>query len=338
MRITETNEQQDREVYVCATPYHLYIALLMIGSKNSKCRSVIVLNAYRQAVHPFFLEYADRLKKDEYHIVCRYRDRRKEILGLELSTNRKQYRKAEDMLGKNIENQFVLYNFAWNLQYMWSTANIFFKKCKEAIFVEESVQMTKNIPQPKWKTLIKKFNGTVVDYPNQEKLKAIFAQKPSDYPQALQEKIYPFSIEELLAKISEKDKYKIAHIFLDEQILDMFRSKSDIGIIYTQPLSEDGWTTEEQKISHYKSMVDFYSQYGHAFLKIHPRDLTEYKFEGDYTVLPASFPSEVFSLLNIYFKYAVSISSSAVLNTNADYKINLNDDFNVDHFFSLIAL
>ena len=334
MRVLDTNEQQDYEVYFCTKPLNLYITLLLINNKSSKKRSVIVLNAYNKAMYEFFTKFTARLKKDGYLVVCSYRDRLRNMLGLEIWNNHKQYQEVAHIFGEKIKHRFVLYNFAWNMQYVYSSANVFFKKSKEVYFIEEGVFLPTAPAPPKWKVLIKKLNGTVRNYPNQSKLKAIFAEKPSTYPRDWQLKLSQYTIHELLVGLSGEEKMDIAAAFLrDDFDMSIFNTKGDKGIVYTQPLSEDSFVTEEQKISYYKSIVEYYSKYGYPFLKLHPRDLSKYTFEGDYIVLPPYFPSELLSMLNVHFKYAVSICSSAVFNSDADYKINLNDNFLTDREF-----
>jgi hypothetical protein len=85
-------------------------------------------------------------------------------------------------------------------------------------------------------------------------------------------------------------------------------------------------------------MVDYYSKYGTPVLKLHPRDTSDYQLENKCTILPAFFPSEILTLLDIHFKYAIGICTSAVPTTDADYKININENFLKDLKFKLIHI
>lgn len=98
------------------------------------------------------------------------------------------------------------------------------------------------------------------------------------------------------------------------------------GIIFTQPISEDGFVSEREKIKIYTELSEFYSQYGRIALKIHPRDTAQYHIR-DVGILKGAYPSELLSVLNISFKFAVGLCTSAIETVNADIRINLNERF-----------
>ena len=65
---------------------------------------------------------------------------------------------------------------------------------------------------------------------------------------------------------------------------------------------------------------------GKVFVKIHPRDTTQYDFpEG--MIIKGNYPSELLNILGIKFKFAVGLCTSAVVTANADVRVNLNEKF-----------
>lgn len=327
------------EIYICITLYHLYLSLLFINKRKSKDWCMILLNANDTQIYSQFCKLEIALREHGYRATSRLRNKTKDMLGFEEIKNKYQYKMVEGTLGSSLEENFILFNFAWNLQYIYSTANLFFKKCKESYFIEEGVLTAINPPQSNIKVVIKKLMGTIVDFYKYEKLKGIYVQKPNLYPNTWKSKLYELDMNILINSLIDETRQLLLEIFLRDYLEKIdITSLIGCGIIYTQPLTEDGYVTNEEKIDYYTKMVKFYSKYGMPVVKIHPRDLTDYKFEAEYIVLPSYFPSELLNLLNIQFKYAVGICTSAVLTTNAVYKVNINENFLRDRKFALKSL
>lgn len=337
--MNENANAEYRELYICVTLYHLYLSLLYINKNRSKANCILLLNANDSQIYSQFCKIAPVLMKNGYVVSCRIRNKTKDVLGLEEIENRKQYRFLEEKWGFDVEGKFTLYNFAWNLQYIYSTANLFFKKCKEAFFVEEGALTAINPPQSKLKVFIKRVTGTVVDFYKEEKVKAILVQKPEIYPAEWKSKLSVLNVKELLSSLDNDTKKVILDVFLGDFLATVESGALDnVGIVYTQPISEDGYISESVKIDYYQKMVQYYSAYGKPIVKLHPRDLTNYNFGKDVLVMPAFFPSELLNLLDIHFLYAVGICTSAVPTTNADYRVNVNENFLNDLRFALVPL
>lgn len=317
-------------VYICVVPYHLYLSLLFIG--NNKDRSFILLNANNKEIYEQFKDVAIRLKKQGFGVDVRLRSKIRDIIGIEGIVSKRQFKRA--FAGENTP-EFELYNFAWNCQYVYSTADLFYKKCKRAFFVEEGALTPINPPQPKWKIMIKRLLGASVDFYKDDKLVGIYVQKPDIYPSLWNEKLDVLDVKGLLQKMDSHNKQIIIDIFLGDLAERLKTTLAGAGIIYTQPLSEDGYITEEKKKEYFQQMVNYYGQDKSVFLKIHPRDMSKYKVKSNCIILPGFFPSELLNLIGIRFKYAVGICTSAVLNSEADIKLNINENFLNDKEFCL---
>lgn len=297
------------------------------------------MNANDQKIFEQFCRLKETLRQNGYMVDCRLRNKTKDIIGLEELINKKQYSLAKRVLRSELDRDFILFNFAWNLQYVYTTANLFYKKCEKAYFIEEGVLTPINPPQPKYKVIMKRLLGGSVNYYRDEKLKGVFIQNPELYPTEWKEKLKRLEVKPMLDLLDDKTKKMLLKVFLGDFIGELNTAiGNDVGIVYTQPLSEDGYITESEKQKYFLEMVTYYKKYGRPVVKIHPRDITEYQFPDDVTVLPTYFPSELLALLDIRFKYAVGICTSAVPTTNAEIKLNINENFLNDRKFRLEPL
>lgn len=325
--------KQPTKLYICVTPYHLYLSLLLIN--NEKNSSRILLNANNEELYKQFLKIAPKLHNNGYTVYIRLRNKLKDIIGVESMISKKQFKAV--FTDKNKRN-FELYNFAWNCQYVYSTADIFYKKCKEAYFVEEGALTPINPPQPGWKVALKKITGSSVNFYKDAKLKGIYVQKPEMYPAIWKHKLIRLDVKKILSETNKEVKQTILDVFIGELAKKLKEGKNGIGIIYTQPLSEDGFISEEMKKDYFLQMVDYYGRGQPVFLKIHPRDLSNYQVPDNCTVLPGFFPSELLNLLDLRFRFAVGICTSAVATTAAEIQLNVNENFLIDKKFKLVPL
>jgi hypothetical protein len=108
-------------------------------------------------------------------------------------------------------------------------------------------------------------------------------------------------------------------------------------IIFTQPLSEDGYVSENEKKALYKEICDFYSSYGKVYLKKHPRDNTEYDIRNVISIND-KFPSELFSILGIRFHVAIGLCTSAIDEVLSDYKMNIGESYLHNKLYELVSI
>lgn len=112
---------------------------------------------------------------------------------------------------------------------------------------------------------------------------------------------------------NNNEKKEILSIF-NLNIDNLKELKEKEVILFTQPLSEDGIISEKEKVELYRKILEKYPK-NKIVIKPHPREKTKYdKIYSDYIILKGSYPSELLSLENIYFKKVVTLFSTAGLN------------------------
>jgi hypothetical protein len=332
------------KVYGCVTLYHVFVSLMMAkndsDSAGKKVNSIFVLNANNPIVHADFLDVAKKLSQQGFTVSVRLRSLKDDFTGKTMLDNRKQF---NELVSKSpdIKQGYQLINFAWNNSYIYTTVNVLYKNCTEALFIEESALIARMGVEAGFKKTIHRMKGGIVDYYKDAKIKSILVQNPEtfvNHPKEFKNKLGFLYIAELMKKLSEKSKTEIVSTFIDAGLLRDLEQSDNFGIIYSAPFSQDRIIDEELKIKYFMKMCDYYRQYGRVIFKLHPRDNTKYPITKDVVLLPGNFPSEIISLLGKEFLFAVSITSSAVITTNAKHKLNLNDNFLKDKIFELKPL
>lgn len=318
-------------IYVCVTLYHVYITLLLIFSTKTQKQSIILLSANDPWIYEQYKYIAHQLKKKGFNCDLRYRTNKTELLGLEKIKNRIQYRMIKKIMGERGVQNYILYNFAWNISYIYSTVALLYKKCEQAIFIEEGVFTGTLGEEKKWKKLFHKYIYGGNDFYKDDKLKEIRVQRPDLFPENWKSKLVELKLSEMIYYLDDVEKKEIISIISQEsEKINLLLSGEKVGIIYSCPTSENGQTTEEEKICFTLRLCEFYKQYGRVILKLHPRDKSTYPVDKETMILSGGFPSELLTLVGYKFKFAVALCSSAVETTNAEYRINMNENFTKD--------
>lgn len=124
----------------------------------------------------------------------------------------------------------------------------------------------------------------------------------------------PAELLEKTIKIKMRDYWNTQKSDSINQIFG-FHPERFIGktVLLTQPLSEDGILTEEEKISIYQEFIETYE--GDIVIKPHPREKTDYSCAyKDFSyvdVAENSFPFELISLNAVQLRAIVTINSTA---------------------------
>lgn len=148
-------------------------------------------------------------------------------------------------------------------------------------------------------------------------VKKIHLTQKENIPEIIKDKVEIVNINSLWAEKTDKEKEYILNIF-NFNIKDVETLLKKKNILFTQPLSEDGILTEEEKISLYHKIISKYD-ISDLVIKPHPREKTDYKevFKDIY-VFKSNIPSELLELLNIRFDKVITLFSTAVLQYNQD--------------------
>lgn len=152
-------------------------------------------------------------------------------------------------------------------------------------------------------------------------VKKIYLTGLAPIPKEIESKVEIINLKELWNKKAEEEKKEILDIFgFDENLINKIKNKKNI--LFTQPLSEDGFISEEEKMKLYKKIVSNYLQKD-LVIKIHPREKTDYKkYFPEIEILNQSFPAELFDLLDIKFEKAITIFSTAALGFSKDSEVD----------------
>tara|TARA_B100001939_G_scaffold324518_1_gene316594 strand:- start:4738 stop:5658 length:921 start_codon:yes stop_codon:yes gene_type:complete len=163
----------------------------------------------------------------------------------------------------------------------------------------------------KRKYLYRSYIGEGVD----EAVNCIQVQRPGELPSRIRDKAKKLNLKHLSNKLSENQIEKIFRIFGLPKF-DLNKIKNGVLLI-TQPLSEDGFISEKEKLDLYKKIIDENIFGKPIFLKPHPREETNYNevFQENINYIPRAFPLEIFNLQSsIKFQVGITIWSSSIKN------------------------
>lgn len=134
-------------------------------------------------------------------------------------------------------------------------------------------------------------------------------------PKQIKDKTEIVDLKEKWENLTKERQEQILNIFnIDKNELEMLSQDSKKILLLTQPLSEDSFVSEDEKIKMYK---DILMERGikKIYIKGHPREVTDYSkaFGNDIEVINISkdFPVELLPLLGLEFKKTITIFSTA---------------------------
>ena len=326
MKIAEIlRKTPDKVIFVCGSPYNILIAVSLIMKANLYGKCGLVLPAYSQKFINYFTKIA--LKMEQQGIICEVINKKNMLHRAVGLSDRENFAVMERILKKlhTQKREFLLVNHTWNKVFVWYPACLWFRYCKESIFIEEGCTQRAMPDENPFIIWLKCLYGNQKEFWKDSRVKGIYVQNKelfSSYP------IPELKQFELNIDFNEEEKQVLLDLFVDDQDrIEIKRlEKGADGILYTQPISEDGYVKEEEKIRIYNDLVTYYSKYGKVFVKVHPKDTTQYDFPEE-MMLKGNYPSELLNILGIKFKFAIGLCTSAVETANADMRINLNERF-----------
>lgn len=307
-----------KQTFVCETVYHLFIAV--IKSLNHRNANLIItdftpsLSNYipelkKKKVFNKIIFLKQRLKiRPEYNKFSLFRKTffRKECIEKSVNENSKILKVHNEILNSEI-------NLFFNLGHVTA---YFVNKYKNNFFrmIEDGqrnyISRLGFLKIYKRKYIYKSFIGEGID----DCIKEIHVQFPEKLPKRVRAKGVKFNLKKL---IKRAEKSIIKEIFLNTELNICGQNNS---LIITQPLSEDSRSiTEKQKVAIYKDIIDSYTNGKNIYIKVHPREKTNYEsyFDKDIRVLSKDFPLEILNIFDdLKFEKGITIWSSALDNLN----------------------
>ena len=318
-------ETSAKIIFVCSSPYNILIAASLIMKADLYGKCGLILPTYSQKNIKYFKEIT--LKLEYRGIVCEVVDKKNMIHRAVGLSDRENFAVMDGVLNSlnTKRDEFFLVNHTWNKALVCYPASLWFRYCKESIFIEEGYAQTATPDEKPFALWLKYLYGNQKEFWKDSRLKGIYVQNKELFSGYQIPDLKQFALN---VDFSEEEKKELLDLLVsgqDRVEIEKLRKEAD-GILYTQPISEDGYVKEDAKIRIYKELVDYYSKYGKVFIKVHPRDTTQYNFPKK-IILKGNYPSELLNILGIKFKFAVGLCTSAVETANAEIKINLNEKF-----------
>lgn len=217
----------------------------------------------------------------------------------------------------------LMINYCWNQQFICYPASFLFRFVNECIFIEEGAAQYTTPTDNRFTIMLKELYGNKRYFWNDRKTKGIYVR----FPQKYNEIIKPF-LSQYKVGIDNSDINDYVDIFLGskkDEWLQLYEPKP-VGIIFTQPFSEDGYMSENEKIEMYHQLLAQHIERGKIVLKVHPRDKSDYSKISEY-VDDYEYPSELLCKSDLIFDFAIGISTSAIYSVNALYRENVDEFF-----------
>jgi len=326
-----------KKVYVCGTLYHIFISTLKSSSERSKDEeSLLIVNdhtpnldiiAKKLVEAGFFTDYL-------YVPFIGINDRiRSEINFFKQTTRRNKYIIEYVERYSDVKNRYnFIKNSTINLFYNLGLSSVYFLvryKKNEFNQIEDGLRnynpRVNNLKAFKRKYILNTPQGEGRD----PQIKTIEVQYPEKLPEIVRYKGVKLDIQVMMVSLSNENRQKILDIFSQGHTFEIDGHKK--VILITQPLSEDGFISEEYKIELYRKIVTDYTQGYDIYIKPHPRETTDYKdkFASNIIEIPRNFPMEILNFYpDIVFEKGITIFSGALNNlTNINERIFLGRDY-----------
>lgn len=140
-------------------------------------------------------------------------------------------------------------------------------------------------------------------------------------PVQIQNKVELLSIEEKWKKLSV-DYQKYILDFYDTSFDDISELRNYVGVLFTQPMYEDGLISKSEEIALYNSLLVGVDM-SKLVIKVHPRDTLDYRrlYPKAY-VFKKMMPMELLNILGVKFQNVYTVFSTAAL--SLPYKTHIH--------------
>lgn len=150
-----------------------------------------------------------------------------------------------------------------------------------------------------------------------KKVRTIYLTGFLPVPEVVAPKVRLVSLKELWENKTETQRREICSAYLPADWESVLTSGREI-LLLTQPWNEDCYTypeknfTEADKIELYKTILEGYDE-KQVIIKTHPRERTDYRhFFPETLVIDTPTPMELFLLVGLKIKKAITVSSSSI--------------------------
>lgn len=180
----------------------------------------------------------------------------------------------------------------------------------------------------KVKKILKKILKSYPHHGLDIKTKTIYMSEMKEIPKEFKQKeIIKFDIKKMWENKTQIQKDKIL-TFLEINREEFRKIKELNSLLITQPLSEDGYITEKEKVQIYKKICNGNKN---IIIKPHPREKTEYKkYFKEALILGNNFPIEFILLLDIEVSQVLTLFSTAAFSLKKYYDIEFYGTYNVE--------
>ena len=178
------------------------------------------------------------------------------------------------------------------------------------IKVKRNPRLNKGIVK---KLLCKYISGVFENsFANNKQCEALLLTENDDAPYIKGKIKHIISLDTAWDNASEEKKRYILDIF-DVSSTEVTALQYKTHIILTQPLSKDGYISEEEQIHIYRKIIEKYSSFS-LVIKVHPRDTIDYrKYFSDIFIFDKPIPMQLLLLIgNLNFKKAITLFSTSI--------------------------
>ncbi len=315
-----------KHTFVATTTYHLYLIILLI--ENNRLANILDDNLLVIIEHTENINLiTDNLLKHNYFrkviIIPSKRKQKNKLSKFNYLFNRKKLVTILDSEceGLKEEEKFIRDSKIY-ISDTDSSKNYFYLKFKNKKFsMIEGGSLTYILVPSKLSIFKKKImkNG-FIENGYDEIVEEVYAISPEKLPKILRNKSVKIDINKISENLSSNSIEAIFKVF---NFKVSFEKKEKKVLIITQSLYVEGLVESEiDKIEIYKDLISKIPKEYKVFIKVHPRENTDYTkhFKG-VVVFPKMFPAELFLLLKKdTFDIGYTLFSTAL--SNLDYCVS----------------
>lgn len=188
----------------------------------------------------------------------------------------------------------------------------YFLKKHNFYVIEEGLANYEKLPKVKEKPMLYFFSKLG----RTKMVKKIFLTGLSKIPIEINNKVEIIELKKLYSQKNISEIEMILKVFNLEKV-NLENLKAKKYILFTQPLSEDGYLSENEKVEIYDKIIKKYPKKD-LIIKTHPREITNYKEKfGEIDIITEIFPAEIFNIIGLKFEIVITAFSTSVFSIEA---------------------